>query len=153
MNTSNCSGSCDSSSFFAHKLHRIGEFLQPFFLLAIRLYFGYLLFIGGSGKIADIAGTTAFFEKLHIAYPNILSYVVGYTEMIGGACLIAGFLSRLVSIPLIIVMLTAIFTAHHAEVFHNSPPFPFLFACLVIFTFGAGQISIDYFINRIFCKK
>lgn len=149
MSESNCSNSCDSPCF----LHKIGNFLQPFLLLAIRLFWGYLLFLSGSAKIADVSATAAFFESLKIPYSEGMSYLVGYTEMIGGICLMVGFLTRLVSLPLIAVMVTAYYTAHHAMDFQASPPFPFFFACLILFAFGAGQISLDYIFQRLFCKK
>lgn len=153
MSDSNCSNSCDSSCFFTHFLHKIGNFLQPFLLLAIRLFWGYLLFLSGSAKVADVAATSAFFESLKIPYSEGVTYLVGYTEMVGGICLMLGFLTRLVSLPLIVVMITAYYTAHHAMSFQSSPPFPFFFACLILFCFGAGQISLDYIFQRFFCKK
>ena len=148
-----CNTDCESSCGFTRCLHRIGEFLQSFLLLALRLYFGYLLFQTGSGKIADIAKTTAFFESLHIPVANLASYLVGYTEMIGGLCLMAGFLSRWITIPLIIVLTTAMLTAHKGQVVHEAGPFPFLLTCLVVFCFGAGYFSLDWLIGRFCCKK
>lgn len=153
MNSSNCSNNCDSCCFVCHILHRIGDFLQPFLLLAIRLFWGYMLFLAGSGKIADIAGTTTFFQTLNIPFSPVMSYIVGYTELISGICLMAGFATRFFSLAVIAVMLSAIFTAHPEMLFFQAPPFPFFFAALLLFCFGAGQISLDYILQRLFCKK
>lgn len=153
MSSSCCSNNCDSSCFICHALHRLGDFLQPFLLLAIRLFWGYLLFLTGSSKIADIAGTTAFFQSLNIPFSDVTAYIVGYIELISGIALMVGFATRFFSLAIIIVMLTAIFTAHRDLAFHLAPPFPFFFASLILFCFGAGQISLDYILQRLFCKK
>ncbi len=154
MSSSSCShNNCDSSCFICHALHCLGDFLQPFLLLAIRLFWGYLLFLSGSLKLADIAGTSAFFHSLNIPFSEITAHIVAYTELVSGICLMAGFATRFFSLAIIVVMLTAIFTAHTDVAFHLAPPFPFFFASLILFCFGAGQISLDYILQRFFCKK
>lgn len=153
MNNCCNTSSCDTSCFFCHALHRLGDFLQPFLLLAIRLFWGYLLFLSGSAKLADIAGTAAFFESIHIPYSAVTANIVAYVELISGICLIAGFATRFVSFVVIVVMLTAIYTAHQDVAFHAAPPFPFFFASLILFCFGAGQISLDFIVQKLFCKK
>lgn len=149
----NSDHSCDISCLFCHWMHRLGNFLQPFLLLAIRLFWGYLLFLVGSGKLADIPGTTAFFESIHIPYSSFTAHFVAYVEIIGGICLMAGLATRFTSLVIIVLMLTAYFTAHQNLAFHAAPPFPFFFASLLLFCFGAGQISLDYIIQKLFCRK
>lgn len=153
MNNCCNNSNCDTSCIFSHCLHRLGDFLQPFLLLAIRIFWGYLLFTTGSAKLADLPGTTAFFETLHIPFSSFTAHFVAYVELISGICLMAGFATRLVSLLVIIVMLTAIFTAHANLAFYNTPPFPFFFASLILFCFGPGQISLDFIIHKLFGKK
>ena len=140
----------------------IGTWLQPLFLLAVRLFWGWQFFSTGLGKLQDLDSIAAFFGQLNIPYPLFNAYLVGITETVGGFCLLIGFASRLVSIPLMIAMAVALWTAHHEAVlgiFENSSnfisktPFTFLFAALLIFIFGPGPLSVDGFIKRIIAKR
>ena len=46
-----------------------GVFLQPFILLMMRLYWGFLFFQAGFGKLGHIDDTGAFFSTLNIPFP------------------------------------------------------------------------------------
>lgn len=144
------------------KLASGGEFMQPYVLLLIRLYWGILFYFSGLGKLNNLKPTVSFFKSIHIPFPEISAQLVGYIEMIGGIFLAAGFLSSLTAFLLIIVMLTAYFTAHFDAVrnifnspqeFVSQPPFNFLLASLIVFMFGPGKVSIDYWISRFILRK
>ena len=71
--------------------------------------------------------------------------------------LLLGLGSRLASVPLIFTMLVAYATADQAALqavftdtdkFTGATPFLFLFACLIIFTFGPGKVSLDTLLTR-----
>lgn len=133
---------------------------QDFLLLAIRLLWGYLFFQAGFGKLQNIHSVSDFFYSLKIPFPEFSAHLVAWTETIGGACLILGFASRLISVPLIITMLVALFVAHFDSNFFHDPsillkqsPFTFLLASLIIFAFGPGKISLDYFFERLLSSK
>lgn len=143
---------------FYTKIIRLGDGLQSLFLLATRLTWGLLFYFTGSGKLADIKPVIGFFQSLHIPFPDFSAHLVGWTEMICGACLIVGFATRLVCIPLLLVILTALLTAEYDAVrtiasdlspFLRSSPFSFLYALLVIFIFGPGKISLDYILEQL----
>lgn len=138
-----------------------GTAFQPFLLLAIRLFWGISFMLGGWGKIHNIEGVAGFFENLHIPFPEANAYFVSYMEFIGGLCLTLGFASRLVAIPLAVIMLVALLTAHSeafSTVFQDPSafiaqgPFTFLMACLIIFAFGPGGISVDGLLKKGFKK-
>lgn len=145
-------------SSFYRGLVTFGNFLQPFFLLAIRLFWGWQFFKTGLGKLNDIAGTASFFASLGIPIPEISVYMAASTELIGGLFLIFGFASRLISLPLIVTMVTAFLTAHHevtANIFDDpvafvtKTPFTFLMVSTIIFIFGPGIFSVDAAIKRV----
>jgi putative oxidoreductase len=147
----------DKCNFSYRCLVKIGDWFQSPILLLLRLYFGWMFIMAGLHKVKDISGTAAGFEALHIPMPVLSVYLAGYSELIGGACLILGLFARLVSIPLMITMIVAYFTAHYDGVksiatdpsnFVNQAPFNYLLASLLIFAFGPGVFSLDY----IFCK-
>lgn len=143
------------------KLIAFGNGLQPFLLLAMRLYWGYSFFKSGWGKLHDIPSTADFFESLNIPLPLFHAYVVSYVEMVGGMSLLLGLAARLFAIPLIINMIVALLTAHIAvveNVWENpsdlirASPFTYLLTSLIILAFGPGKISLDYLLEKFFQK-
>lgn len=53
---------------------------------------------------------TGRFEKIGLPEPELLGYFVGSFEVVCGALLILGLITRFAAIPLIIIMLVAIYT-------------------------------------------
>lgn len=81
--------------------------------LFLRLIVGFGFMAHGWAKISR---GTAGFEKLLIQtgvpLHHVLSYVAPYTELIGGLAILIGLATRFIAMPLIITMLTAMFTIH-----------------------------------------
>lgn len=139
-------------------LVNFGIFLQPFFLLVTRLFWGILFYFSGMGKLENLEQTASFFQNLGIPFSEFSAHFVAWLETIGGLCLVIGFASRLVSIPLAICMIVALLTAHFESIQNvwsdpstllSQVPFSFLFALLVIFVFGPGKLSLDYAIEKL----
>lgn len=136
---------------------RSGTYLQPFFLLIIRLYWGYLFVQTGFGKFVNHHTVVEYFQSLHIPFPEFSAYATAFVETVGGLSLFLGLGARLMSIPLIVVLCTAYATAHHEalvalfqdpDLFISQPPFHFLMASVIIFCFGPGAFSIDYWLRN-----
>lgn len=137
----------------------MGRFLQPVILLAMRLYWGWGFYIAGVAKLQDIEKTVESFNALGIPFATVNTYLAGTAECVGGICLMLGLASRLVSIPLIFVMVVALFTAHHEAVvniltnpegFVSQAPFNYLLTALIVFAFGPGILSVDAILKRAF---
>lgn len=142
---------------FYEAIIRVGESLQSLLLLAMRLYWGFEFYKTGMGKFHDHPKIAAYFQSLHIPFADANAYLVASFEMVGGILLILGLASRLISIPLTVILCTAYATAHRPELlniihdpeaFISQSPFNFLVMCLVIFCFGPGKFSIDYLLQR-----
>lgn len=140
-------------------LIRVGSSLRCPFLLIIRLYWGWQFFLTGKGKLSDLSKPTAFFTDLHIPFPAFNAALVGTTECVGGLLLLIGLASRLISIPLLVLLSVAYLTADNEALrsifsdpdkFLSATPFQFLFAVLIIFIFGPGAISIDHLLAKKF---
>lgn len=140
-------------------LVRMSSNLQSLFLLWMRLTWGHQLLMTGLGKLASIDKVVQLFISLGIPYAHFQAYVVSYVELIGGILLIIGFASRLIAIPIIVVMITALSTAHAHTLSHfqfifapsklvHEAPYPFLITALLVFIFGPGRISIDAWLKR-----
>jgi putative oxidoreductase len=136
-----------------------GRLLQSPLLLLIRLCWGIQFFMTGHGKLMHIQKVIDFFTGIPIVFPAFNAYLVGCTEMIGGALLTIGLASRLTSIPLgftlVVAYLTtekdalkSLYTFTDVDPFLTAAPFLFMFACIIIFVFGPGVFSLDYLIER-----
>jgi putative oxidoreductase len=115
--------------------------------------------LAGWEKLHSIEQTAQFFASLHISSPHFSAYLVGWLEFLCGAALLIGFASRLASVPLILIMLTAIGSAHLQEISNfrfllepsslvNLAPYPFLITALLVFIFGPGRLSLDAYIKH-----
>ncbi len=133
-------------------LATLGGWLQPVFLLVIRGWWGWSFFLTGKGKLLHLEKTTAFFTDLGLPMPKLNAIMAGSTECFGGLLLLLGLCSRLVSVPLIFCMIVAYATADKealrsifsdTDKFTGAAPFLFLFACMIVFVFGPGKISLD----------
>jgi putative oxidoreductase len=133
------------------------SFLQSLFLLLIRLYWGWGFFLTGKGKLMDLERPTAYFQSLGIPLPHAQAILAGATECFGGLLLLAGFCSRLISIPLTILLTVAYLTADLDKVktifsdpdkFLTADEFLFLFVVVLVLAFGPGKFSVDWVIKH-----
>ncbi len=133
------------------------DLIKHFFLLIIRLYFGWGFMKAGLGKLSDVSASAEFFRGWGIPMPELNVYLAGITETVCGFLLIVGFASRIITIPLIGTMIVAYMTAHSEQlaafwsntpVFFKAPPFPYLYTCFVVLLFGPGVLSVDGILSR-----
>jgi putative oxidoreductase len=131
--------------------------LQSPFLLVLRLYFFWQLFLTGKGKLFNIAKVSEFFASLGIPLPTLNAYFIGSLECFGSLLLIIGLASRPVSLLIVVSMAVAYFTADFEALsnafsdpdkFVKADPFPFLLTALIVLLFGPGRFSLDALLNR-----
>src|ERR1700752_2393162 len=139
-----------------------GAALQSPFLLGLRLYFFWQLFLTGQGKLANVGKVSEFFASLGIPLPTLNAYFIGSLECFGGLLLIIGLASRPLSLLIVISMSVAYLTADFQAVsnifsdpdqFVKADPFPFWLTALIVFVFGPGTFSIDALIERILHRR
>jgi len=137
------------------------NYLQSPFLLALRVYFFWQLFLTGKGKLSNIGKVIEFFTSLGIPAPAINAYFVSGLECFGGLLLIIGLASRPIAFMIVISMcvayvagdfeaVTSIFT--DPDKFVKADPFPFLLVALIVFAFGPGLLSLDALLKRVIGK-
>lgn len=87
--------------------------LSGFGPLALRLFLVFPFYMAGAQKLGAIENTAAWFEhSLELPFPLLMAYLAAITEYVGAILLALGLATRLISIPLIITMLVAIFAVH-----------------------------------------
>src|ERR1700751_2927287 len=85
--------------------------LQSPFLLLLRLYFFWQLFLTGKGKLLNISKVSEFFASLGIPLPMLNAYFIGSLECFGRLLRIPGFASRPLALLIAVSMSVAYFTA------------------------------------------
>lgn len=121
--------------------------------ILIRLMVGVVFLSEGIQKFlfANTLGAGRF-EKIGLPLPEFLGSLVGGFEIVCGTLIIVGLFTRLVSIPLIIIMLVAIATTKIEllaekgfwEIMHGSrTDWAMLLGSIFLFIKGAGNWSVD----------
>jgi putative oxidoreductase len=138
------------------------NFLRSPFLLVLRVYFFWQLFLAGKGKLSNIGKVSEFFASLGIPLPTVNAYFIGSLECFGSLLLIIGLASRPLSLLIVISMTVACLAADFEAVssifsdpdkFVKADPFPFLLIAVIVLVFGPGLFSIDALMERMLRRK
>ena len=110
----------------AKELHEKGTSLlnklEDLPLLLLRLILAYTFYNPAMEKFFGIENTASFFEYLEIPFALMSAYLVAGTELVGAVLLTLGFMTRLISIPLMVIMIVALATVHGVNGFHVIVP-------------------------------
>ena len=110
----------------------------------LRLAIGAVFMAHGWQKLTGLEGTTMFFNKLGIPFPQLMAPFIGCVEFFGGAAMILGLAARLAGFLLACTMVVAIITAKgFSSWFTMELEVTLLAANLCILLSGAGGWSID----------
>jgi len=124
---------------------------QSLSLLLARLIVAYGFFQPAKAKWSDINAIAEWFGSMGMPFPTLNAYMAASTEALGVVLLTLGLFTRLISIPLMVVMVVAIVTVHLPHGFeagNNGFEIP-LYYMLFLFIFlshGAGKFSLDHLI-------
>lgn len=143
---------------------KIYDSWAPFIL---RIIVGIGFFAHGYAKLSK--GPEGFIKLLHqagVPAPELMAWLAIISEVAGGVALIAGAFVSIVSIPLIITMLIALFTVQYKYGYSsiktigldaNGPKFGppgyeinllYIGALIMLIFAGAGKLSIDSLIFK-----
>jgi putative oxidoreductase len=123
-------------------------------VIFIRLAVGLIFFTQGILKYIDPHMGVLRFTRIGFPYPNFTAHFVGTFEIACGFLVVTGLFTRLASIPLLIVILTAIATTKIPELCHPDQGFWFMvsdartdfamtLSLLFLISVGGGSWSLD----------
>jgi putative oxidoreductase len=126
--------------------------------LLVRLFVGYFFLETGWGKIHNLEGMTERFADWGIPAPAFNAALSGWTEFIGGALIVLGLFTRLVSIPMVINMVVALLSVKLKKVgglddFVELDEPLYALSFLWLFFSGPGLVSIDHLLDRVLRRK
>ena len=112
---------------------------------AVRVIAGVLFVTFSLGKFVDHAQETADFDHYGIPAPEVATYLVGTLELVCGALLIVGLLTRPAAFLLACNLVGAIATAGRVDggTFHLGVAPTLLVAMLFLLWAGPGRLALD----------
>jgi putative oxidoreductase len=121
--------------------------------ILIRIIVGLVFLSEGIQKylFPELVGTGRF-EKIGFANPAFWAYFVGAFEIICGTIILLGLITRLASIPLLIIMVTAFITTKWPVLIEKGfwtmahdyrTDFAMTILLIYLFIYGAGKWSVD----------
>jgi putative oxidoreductase len=135
--------------------------------LPIRLVIGYGFVAHGWAKLnRGPAEFARLLEQVGAPLPELTAWVSTFVEILGGLAILAGAFVAVVSVPLIIMMLVALFTVHLRYGFSaintigltvDGPQFGppgyevnllYISGLLALILSGAGPLSVDRWLTR-----
>jgi putative oxidoreductase len=121
--------------------------LQPLGLLALRVVLGVIMIGHGYGKVFHGGLAQHVHRVASLGLPGWLAYPSAFTEFFGGILIIAGVLTRFVSLLMIFDMAVAIWKIHWKNGMFGKGgyelPLTLATIAFALIFFGAGPIAID----------
>jgi len=122
---------------------------QSLSLLLARLAVAYGFYEPAMQKWSDIKSVADWFGSIGIPFPTLNAYMAASTELIGVILLTLGLFTRLISVPLMIIMVVAITTVHLANGFAAGDngfeiPLYYMLFLAIFASYGAGKFSLDH---------
>ncbi len=129
----------------------LSNYLRSFSLLFARVALAYGFYQPALLKWSNFNATVEWFTSLGIPFASFSALLTSGLETIAIVLLFFGLFTRFISIPLMFIMLVAIFVVHLSHGFSVAnngfeiPLYYFLFL-FILATQGAGKFSLDYLV-------
>lgn len=126
----------------------LGKYSSSLSLLLARLAVAYGFYEPAMMKWKDIDSVAKWFGSMGIPFPTLHAYLTATTEIVGVVLLILGLFTRIISIPLMIIMVVAIMTVHITHGFSAGSngfeiPLYYMLFLFIFLSHGAGAFSLD----------
>jgi len=136
------------TTYHSLKLQHVGLALLRISFGIMFVIFGYQKLTSGSQQLTQLGSAMSYFGITH-GY-LLWGYLAALTELLGGISYFFGFYIRLISLPMIWLLIVAI--KFHQEKGDSFTKWSFASLCIcIIISFvimGSGIYSADYFINK-----
>lgn len=123
-------------------------------LLLFRLILAIGFYSPAMMKVKNLEGVAQWFGSMNYPLPMVSATLAMVTEVAGIILLVLGFRTRIIAIPLMFVMLVAIFTTHISNGFAAGDngfeiPLYYLLMLFALVVYGSGRYSLDHLVGRI----
>ena len=134
------------------------EKLKDFPPLLFRIILAYGFYGPATMKLKNFGGIVEWFTSMGLPLPKLNAFLATGTETAGFVLIFLGLATRIISIPLMVVMIVAIVTVHLGNGFeagNNGFEIP-VYYMLMLFSLlitGPGKYSLDALITKFYNKK
>lgn len=141
-----------------NKIKNYLEKLKDLPPLLFRLVLAYGFYGPATMKLNNFSGIVEWFTSMGMPLPKLNAFLATGTETAGFVLLFLGLATRIISIPLMVIMIVAIATVHLGNGFeagNNGFEIP-IYYMLMLFSLlitGPGKISLDALITKFYNKK
>src|SRR3989338_6024170 len=130
--------------------------------LILRFTVGVTFILHGSQKVlgafggGGLSATAGFLSQLGFPMPEVMAYLLGFTEFLGGIGVFLGIGTRLFAALLAFAMAVAIFVVHLKNGFFSNQggfefPFVLLGSCLALVCTGCQKWGLDCILHKKCC--
>ena len=121
------------------------------------LFFRVILVIGFFGpammKVKNLTGVAEWFGSMSYPFPMVSAVLAMTTELLGIVLLTLGLGTRVIALPMMFVMVVAIFTTHISNGFAAGDngfeiPLYYFLMLFALVVYGSGKYSLDYLLER-----
>ena len=128
------------------KLHDV-QLLLFRIILAIGFYSPAMM------KVKNLEGVAEWFGSMSYPFPMVSAILAMTTEVLGIVLLILGLGTRVIALPMMFVMVVAIFTTHISNGFAAGDngfeiPLYYFLMLFALVVYGSGKYSLDYLLGR-----
>ncbi len=134
------------------------EKLKDFPPLLFRIVLAYGFYGPATMKLKNFGGIVEWFTSMGMPLPKLNAFLATGTETAGFILIFLGLATRIISIPLLIVMVVAITTVHLGNGFEAGnngfeiPTYYILMLFSLLIT-GPGKFSLDTLIKKFYNNK
>ena len=128
------------------KLHDLTLFLFRI-ILAIGFYGPAMM------KVKNLEGVAEWFGSMSYPFPMVSAILAMTTEVLGIVLLTLGLGTRVIALPMMFIMVVAIFTTHISNGFAAGDngfeiPLYYILMLFALVVYGSGKYSLDYLLGR-----
>ena len=149
-------GTTAMRTFIANRASRLldllhaGRWLGP---LVMRLGFGYFWLETGIAKVQHVQGFAERFAAWGIPFPLLSATISAWTDLVGGALLMLGLFTRLISVPMLINMAVALVLVVSRDIsgldeYVESSELTYILILFWLLLAGPGKASLDTLLAR-----
>lgn len=121
------------------------------------LLFRFILAIGFYGpammKVKNLEEVAQWFGSMNYPFPMVSATLAMTTEVVGVLLLALGLGTRVIALPMMFVMVVAIFTTHISNGFAAGDngfeiPLYYFLMLFALVVYGSGRFSLDHLLGR-----
>lgn len=122
-------------------------------LILFRLVLAYGFYGPATMKVKNLEGVAEWFGSMSYPFPMVSAILVMTTEVLGVILLTLGLGTRIIALPLMFMMVVAIFTTHISNGFAAGDngfeiPLYYFLMLMALVVFGSGKYSLDHVVSR-----